>query len=97
MNTEEDLYPAGSFVSCVCFDKEAYDESVKQNERAAILNAENPIRELLNRRRMKIKELSDLLGASYRTIQDNAPGKSKMPRRVLKLVVDKVLNTSSNA
>ena len=90
-------YPAGSFVSYVCFDKEAYDERVKQNERAAILNAENPIRELLNRRRMKIKELADMLEMPYRTLQDNALGKSKMPRWVLKLVVDKVLNTSSNA
>ena len=67
------------------------------NERAAILNAENPIRELLNRRRMKIKELADMLEMPYRTLQDNALGKSKMPRWVLKLVVDKVLNTSSNA
>lgn len=61
------------------------------NERAAILNADNPIRELLNRKHMKIKELADLLGAPYRTIQDNSLGKSKPPRWVLNLILDKVL------
>ena len=84
-------YPQGSFVSYVCFDKEAYDESVKLSEREAILNADNPIRELLNRRHMKIKQLADLLDMPYRTAQDNALGKSKMPRWALKLVLDKVL------
>lgn len=67
-------------------------ELAEQNEREQILQADNPIRELLNRRGMKIKELSDLLECPYRTIQDNALGKSKMPRWALKLVVDKVLN-----
>lgn len=86
-------YPAGSFVSYVCFDKEAYDESVKQNERAAILNAQNPVRELLDRRHLKIKELSDMLEIPYRTLQDNALGRSQMPRWALKLLVDKVLNS----
>lgn len=85
-------YPAGSFVTYVCFDKEAYEESVKLNEREAILNADNPIRELLDRRHMKIKQLADLLQASYRTVQDWSLGKSKPPAWCLKLIVDKVLD-----
>lgn len=85
-------YPAGSFVSYVCFDKEAYDESVKLSEREAILKADNPIRELLNRRHMKIKELSDLLQAPYRTVQDWSLKNSQPPAWALNLILDKVLN-----
>ena len=45
-------------------------ELAAQAERDAILNAENPIAELLRRRNLKTKELSDLLECPYRTAQD---------------------------
>ena len=66
-------------------------ELAAQNEREQILKADNPIRELLNMRSMKIKELSDLLDAPYRTVQDWALGKSKPAAWVLTLILDKVL------
>lgn len=79
-------------VKMIAADTDKYAaESAAQSEREQILAAENPIRTLLDLKHMKIKELADLLGASYRTIQDNANGRSKMPQWVLKLVVDKVL------
>ncbi|MBR4152590.1 MAG: type II toxin-antitoxin system HicB family antitoxin [Selenomonadaceae bacterium] len=66
-------------------------ELATHNEREAILNADNPIRELLDRRHMKIKQLADLLQCHYRTAQDWSLGKSKPPEWCLKLIVDKVL------
>lgn len=86
-------YPKGSFVSYVCFDKERYDENRKLSERDAILNAEIPIRELLNRRHMKIKDLANLIGAPYRTTQDWALGNSSPPKWTLSLILDKVIGT----
>lgn len=75
-------YPTGSFVAYVCFDENV-------SARNAILNADNPIKELLNRRGLKIKQLSDSLDCPYRTVQDWAAGKSNPPRWVLNLIVDK--------
>ena len=73
-------------------DTEKYAaELAALNEREAILNADNPIRELLNRRNMKIKDLSDLLDAPYRTVQDWSLNKSKPPDWVLNLILNKVL------
>ena len=92
--TDIDLstYPEGSFVSFVCFDKELYDQTLKLNERKAIEQANNPIRELLNRRHMKIKDLSDLLQCPYRTAQEWSSGNAKPPAWALKLILDKVLD-----
>ena len=78
-------YPAGSFVSYVCFDSSL-------STRAAILNADNPIKELLTRRNLKPKQFSEMLACPYRTCQDWALGKSKPPRWVLNLILDKVLD-----
>lgn len=78
-------YPAGSFVSYVCFDSSL-------STRAAILNADNPIKELLTRRNLKPKQFSEMLNCPYRTCQDWALGKSKPPRWVLNLILDKVLD-----
>lgn len=83
--------PAGSFVSFVCFDKTLYDETSKARVRRAVLSADNPIKELLERRRLKIKELADALGAPYRTVQDWSAGVSKPPAWVLNLILDRVL------
>lgn len=70
-------------------------ELEKLNEREAILKADNPIRELLNRRGMKIKQLSNLLQCPYRTCQDWALKKSQPPAWVLNLILDKVLISSN--
>ena len=86
-------YPEGTFLSYVCFDKELYDENHKLSEREAILKAEIPIRELLNRRRMKIKDLAEIIGAPYRTTQDWALGYSSPPKWTLNLILDKILET----
>lgn len=77
-------YPAGSFVSYVCFDSSL-------SIRAAVLSADNPIKELLNRKSLRIKDLSDILGAPYRTVQDWASGTNKPPAWALRLIIDKVL------
>ena len=66
-------------------------ELAAMDERAAILNADNPIRELLDRKHMKIKQLADLLEAPYRTVQDWSLGKSKPPQWTLNLILDKAL------
>ena len=81
-------YPEGAFTAYVCFDKELYDAL---HVRRAIERADNPIRALLDHKRMKIKDLSDILHASYRTVQDWALGKSSPPRWALNLILDKIL------
>lgn len=79
-------------VKMICADTEKYAAELEaMNERKAILNADNPIRELLNRRHMKIKDLSDLLQCPYRTAQDWSLGKSKPPAWCLNLILDKIL------
>ena len=73
-------------------DTAEYEKELRaQNNREEILAAENPIRELLNLRGMKIKELADALGAPYRTCQDWALGKSKPPAWSLNLILDKLI------
>ena len=73
-------------------DTAEYEKELRaQNNREEILAAENPIRELLNLRGMKIKELADALGAPYRTVQDWALGKSKPPAWSLNLILDKLI------
>ena len=41
---------------------------------------------------LNLKELSDILGAPYRTVQDWNAGKSKPPEWVMSLILDRVLN-----
>ena len=62
------------------------------NNREAIEQADNPIKELRTRQGLSIKELSDMLHAPYRTVQDWNSGKSKPPEWVLPLILDRVLN-----
>ena len=77
-------------VKMIHADTDSYARELEQmNDRAAVEQADNSIRELLNRRGMKIKELSDELQAPYRTVQDWALGKSKPPAWCLKLILDK--------
>lgn len=68
----------GSFVTLVEFDKEAYDLSC------------NPIRAAREKAEMSIKELSDLLGAPYRTVQDWNSGKRTPPEWLQKLIIEKI-------
>lgn len=75
-------------VKMIQADTQTYADELN---RQSIEQAANPIRELLSRRNMKIKELSDLLGAPYRTVQDWSLGKSNPPPWVLNLILDKVL------
>ena len=80
-------------VKMIVADTDKYaTELAAQNEREKILAADNPIRELLNRKHMKIKELSDLLGCPYRTCQEWSLGHTKPPAWVLTLILDKVLD-----
>ena len=74
-------------------DTEKYArELAAMNDRQAIENADNPIRELRERQGLTIKELSDILHAPYRTVQDWNAGKSKPPEWVVPLIIDRVLN-----
>ena len=74
-------------------DTEKYArEQAEANNRTAIEKAENPIKELRSRQGLSIKELSDILGAPYRTVQDWNAGKSKPPEWVMSLILDRVLN-----
>ena len=77
-------------VRMISADTEKYAAELN-DERNQILSAPNPIRELLNHKGWKIKYLADMLGAPYRTIQDQASGKNKPPAWVVRLILDKVM------
>ena len=80
-------------VKMIHADTEKYArELTEANNRKAIQKAENPIKELRERQGLSIKELSDLLNAPYRTVQDWNAGKSKPPEWVMALILDRVLN-----
>ena len=80
-------------VKMIHADTEKYArEQAEANNRTAIEKAENPIKELRSRQGLSIKELSDILGAPYRTVQDWNAGKSKPPEWVMSLILDRVLN-----
>ena len=80
-------------VKMIHADTEAYArELAEMNDRDAIERADNPIKELRERQGLSIKDLSDLLNAPYRTVQDWNAGKSKPPEWVLSLILDRVLN-----
>ena len=80
-------------VKMIHADTEKYArELAEANNRKAIQKAENPIKELRERQGLSIKELSDLLNAPYRTVQDWNAGKSKPPEWVMSLILDRVLN-----
>lgn len=80
-------------VRMIHVDTEEYArELAAMNDKEAIMKAENPIKELRERQGLSIKELSDLLNAPYRTVQDWNSGKSKPPAWVLSLILDHILN-----
>ena len=55
-------------------------------------SALNPIRRARENAGLSIKELADLLGAPYRTVQDWNNGKRQPPVWLQKLVVEKIQN-----
>lgn len=73
--------PEGSFVSAVCFDKEKYD-----------VDTAKPIKTAGKNTGLNIKQLAELLGAPYRTVQNWFSGKSKPSPWVERLVVEKIYN-----
>ena len=50
----------------------------------------NPIRKAREQAGMTVKELSNLLGAPYRTVQDWNAGVRKPPEWLIKLIVEKI-------
>ena len=80
-------------IKMIHVDTEKYARELAEvNNREAIEQADNPIKELRERQGLSIKELSDILKAPYRTVQDWNSGKSKPPEWVLPLILDRVLN-----
>lgn len=71
-------YPKGSFVTLVCFDKDKYDAD------------RNKIRFARKKAGLNIKQLAELIGAPYRTVQDWNNGKRKPPIWLQNLIVEKI-------
>lgn len=71
-------YPADVIVNIVEFDPEVWKSTV------------NPIRKAREAAGLTIKELANLLGAPYRTVQDWNSGARKPPAWLQKLVVEKI-------
>ena len=73
-------YP-NAIVNVIEFDFDKWKESL------------NPIRKARENAGMTIKELSNLLGAPYRTVQDWNSGKRKPPAWLQNLIVEKIQNS----
>ena len=69
-------------VTLVAADTEAYAETLAIQE--------NPIRHAREQAGLNIKQLANLLGAPYRTVQDWNSGKQFPPKWVERLVIDKI-------
>ena len=70
-------YP-GAIVNVIEFDPDKWKKTF------------NPIRKAREAAGMSIKELSNLLGAPYRTVQDWNSGVRKPPAWLVKLIVEKI-------
>ena len=80
-------------VKMIHADTEKYaGELTKMNDREAVEKADNPIKKLRERQKLSIKELSDLLKAPYRTVQDWNAGKFRPPEWVLALILDRIFD-----
>lgn len=72
-------------------DTEKYaKELAEQLEHEKIMLSENPIKAIRELKGWNIKELADYLNAPYRTIQDWNSGKSKPPKWIIDIIVEKV-------
>ena len=74
--------PAGSFVSFVCFDKEKYDADCK-----------NPIKAASEHVGFDAKQLSEFLGAPYRTVKSWLNGTRQPAPWIERLIVEKIQNS----
>ena len=77
--------PKGGFVSLILADTVAYQEIIDREN--------NPIKYARKRAKLNIKQLADLLGAPYRTVQEWNAGRRMPPKWVEKLVVEKIEET----
>lgn len=53
-------------------------------------NQENPIKEAREKAGLNIKQLSELLGAPYRTVQDWNAGRATPPEWIQRLVIAEI-------
>ena len=74
--------PKNGFVNMIVADTDAYRE--------VLLKENNPIKYAREKAKLNIKQLADLLGAPYRTVQDWNRGKAFPPKWVEKLVIEKI-------
>ena len=74
--------PEGGFVSLILADTVAYQEVYDREN--------NPIRYARKKAKLNIKQLAELLGAPYRTVQEWNAGRRMPPKWVEKLVVEKI-------
>ena len=77
--------PNGGFVSLVLADTTAYKEIIERKN--------NPIRYARKKAKLNIKQLADLLGAPYRTVQEWNAGHRMPPKWVERLVIEKIEST----
>ena len=74
--------PEGGFVSMILADTVAYQDVIEREN--------NPIKYARKKAKMNIKQLADLLGAPYRTVQEWNAGRRMPPKWVEKLVIEKI-------
>lgn len=79
--------PSKGFTSYVLVDAAAYKELIEREN--------NPIKHAMEKVGLDANELSRLLEAPYRTVQDWVSGKKKPPTWCQKLIVEKIEATAS--
>ncbi|MBE6100278.1 MAG: type II toxin-antitoxin system HicB family antitoxin [Anaerovibrio sp.] len=74
--------PKNGFVNLIVADTDMYRE--------VLLKENNPIKYAREKAKLNIKQLADLLGAPYRTVQEWNAGRRMPPKWVEKLVIEKI-------
>lgn len=74
--------PKGGFLSFVLADLDKYQETIDKEN--------NPIRYSMKKSKLSIKQVSELLDAPYRTVQNWWRGEKKPAKWVEKLVIEKI-------
>lgn len=77
---------ADDIVTLVVADTEAYQEVIDREN--------NPIKYARKKAGLNIKNLAELLGAPYRTVQDWNAGRRMPPKWVQRLIVEKIESAS---
>ena len=78
--------PEGGFVNLIYADTAAYQKVIDREN--------NPIKAAREKAGMSLKELSVLLNAPYRTVQDWNAGRRTPPKWIQKLIVEKIENAT---